>query len=146
MTIYDVAKRAGVSIATVSKVINNTGNMRESTKQRVKKAMEELNYHPNVMASALMGKGTKTLGLLVPDISNPFFSEIAKVIEDRAHEKGYNVIICSTDENAEKEKKNVELLQSKLVDGFIVGSTYSDKSIVQNLTRGGGPRRHADTG
>jgi DNA-binding LacI/PurR family transcriptional regulator len=139
VTIYDVAKRAGVSIATVSKVINNTGNMRESTKQRVKKAMEELNYHPNVMASALMGKGTKTLGLLVPDISNPFFSEIAKVIEDRAHEKGYSVIICSTDENAEKEKKNVELLQSKLVDGFIVGSTYSDKSIVQNLTEAGVP-------
>ncbi len=134
VTIYDVAKKAGVSIATVSKVINNnTGNMRDSTKRRVKKAMEELNYHPNVMASALMGKGTKTMGLLVPDISNPFFSEIARTIEDRAHEKGYNVIMCSTDENEEKEKKYVELLQNKLVDGFIVGSTYKNKSILQDL-------------
>lgn len=139
-TIYDVAKKAGVSIATVSKVINNnTGNMRDSTKQRVKKAMEELNYHPNVMASALMGKGTKTMGLLVPDISNPFFSEIAKTIEDTAHEKGYSVIMCSTDENEEKEKKNVELLQNKLVDGFIVSSTYNDKSILQDLIRNGVP-------
>ncbi|MGA8941148.1 MAG: LacI family DNA-binding transcriptional regulator [Thermoactinomyces sp.] len=139
-TIYDVAKKAGVSIATVSKVINNkTGNMRDSTKQRVMKAMEELNYHPNVMASALMGKGTKTMGLLVPDISNPFFSEIAKTIEDTAHEKGFSVIMCSTDENEEKEKKNVELLQNKLVDGFIVSSTYSDKSILQDLIRNGVP-------
>jgi DNA-binding LacI/PurR family transcriptional regulator len=134
VTIYDVAKRAGVSIATVSKVINNqTGNMRDSTKRRVQKAMEELNYHPNIMASALMGKGTKTVGLLVPDISNPFFSEIAGIIENRAHERGYSVILCSTGENEEKEKKYVELLQNKLIDGFIIGSTFQNKNILAEL-------------
>lgn len=89
--------------------------------------MEELNYHPNIMASALMGKGTKTVGLLVPDISNPFFSEIAGIIENRAHERGYSVILCSTGENEEKEKKYVELLQNKLIDGFIIGSTFQNK-------------------
>lgn len=139
VTIYDIAEKAGVSIATVSKVINNTGNMRESTRQRVKEVMNELNYRPNLMASALMGKGTKTLGLLVPDISNPFFAEIAKTIEDRAHEKGMSVIMCSTDENEEKEKKYLELLQNKQVDGFIVGSSFKDKSILQDLAKKGVP-------
>ncbi|MGM7723598.1 LacI family DNA-binding transcriptional regulator [uncultured Metabacillus sp.] len=135
VTIYDVAKKAGVSIATVSKVINNTGNMRESTRKKVKVAMKELNYHPNVMASALMGKRTETLGLLVPDISNPFFSEMARTIEDRAHERGMSVIMCSTDESAEKEKKYIELLQRKQVDGFIVGSTFQDKAVLQDLIK-----------
>lgn len=72
-TIYDVAKEAGVSIATVSNVINNIGNMRASTREKVKAAILKLDYRPNLMASALTGKSTETLGLLVPDISNPFF-------------------------------------------------------------------------
>lgn len=139
MTIYDVADKVGVSIATVSKVINDTGSMRDSTRLRVKDAMKELNYFPNVMASALMGKGTKTLGLLIPDISNPFFSEIAKEIEDRAHEKGFSVIMCSTDEDAEKEKKYIELLENQQVDGFIVSSTYKNKEILINLIKKGTP-------
>lgn len=133
VTIYDVAKKAGVSIATVSKVINNTGNMRESTRQRVKEVMEELNYYPNVLASALMGKGTKTIGFLVQDISNPFFSQLAKVIEDRVHEKGFNVFISSTDDDEVKEKKYIELMEQKQVDGFIVSSTYKNKDILKNL-------------
>ncbi|MDV2682897.1 LacI family DNA-binding transcriptional regulator [Alkalihalophilus lindianensis] len=134
-TIYDVAKKAGVSIATVSKVINNTGNMRESTRQRVIEIMKEMNYRPNMAASALTGKGTKTLGLLIPDISNPFFSEMARTIEDRAHELGMSVIICSTDENDEKEKKYVELLRDKNVDGFIVGASFKDKRVLQSLIK-----------
>lgn len=132
-TIYDVAKEAGVSIATVSKVINNTGKMRETTRQKVKEVMERLNYQPNLMASALTGKGTETLGLLVPDISNPFFSEMAKTIEDRAHESGMSVILCSTDENEEKEKKYLELLQRKQVDGFIVASSFHNKTLLKNI-------------
>lgn len=133
VTIYDVAEKAGVSIATVSKVINNTGNMRETTRKNIKKVMAELNYQPNIMASALMGKGTKTIGLLVPDISNPLFSELAKIIEDRAHESDYSVIICSTDDNKEKELKYLEVLRKKQVDGFIVGSSFKDKSKLNDL-------------
>ncbi len=113
VTIYDVAEKAGVSIATVSKVINNTGNMRESTRQKVMRVMEELNYYPSVMASALTGKKTQTLGLLVPDISNPFFSEMARTIEDSAHEQGMSVIMCSTDEDEEKEKKIFRIATKK---------------------------------
>ncbi|MBS4197349.1 LacI family DNA-binding transcriptional regulator [Lederbergia citri] len=132
-TIYDVAKAAGVSIATVSKVMNNTGNIRDTTREKVKKIMEKLNYQPSLMASALTGKGTETLGLVVPDISNPFFSEMAKTIEDRAHESGMSVIICSTDENTEKEKKYIELLQRKQVDGMIVASTFHDMEILKRV-------------
>src|SRR5690625_1440460 len=111
VTIYDVAEKAGVSIATVSKVINNTGNMREETRKRVIETIKEMNYHPNLMASALTGKGTQTLGLMVPDISNPFFSTMARNIEDFAHERGMSVIMCSIDDDAEKEKKYIDLLQ-----------------------------------
>lgn len=132
-TIYDVAKAAGVSIATVSKVLNNTGNIRDSTREKVKQIMEKLNYQPSLMASALTGKGTETLGLVVPDISNPFFSEMAKTIEDRAHESGMSVIICSTDENTEKEKKYIELLQRKQVDGMIVASSFHDMEILKRV-------------
>ncbi|QGH36946.1 LacI family DNA-binding transcriptional regulator [Gracilibacillus salitolerans] len=133
VTIYDVAEKAGVSIATVSKVINNTGNMRDTTRQKVMKVMEELNYFPSVMASALTGKKTQTLGLLVPDISNPFFSEMARTIEDRAHERGLSVIMCSTDEDEEKEKKYLELLRRKQVDGFIIASSFHEKKLLEDI-------------
>ncbi|WP_407272087.1 LacI family DNA-binding transcriptional regulator [Radiobacillus sp. PE A8.2] len=135
VTIYDVAAKAGVSIATVSKVINNTGKMRDVTRHKVLEVMKELNYHPSVMASALMGKATETLGLLVPDISNPFFSEIARTIEDRAHEQGMSVIMCSTDENEVKERKYLELLQRKQVDGLIVASSFNDRNILKQLVK-----------
>lgn len=133
VTIYDVAEKAGVSIATVSKVLNNTGSMRETTRKRVLSIMEEMNYYPSMMASALTGKSTKTIGLLVPDISNPFFSEMARTIEDRAHESGMSVIMCSTDENIEKEKKYLALLQQKQVDGFIIASTFKDTELLKAL-------------
>jgi len=138
-TIYDVAEEAGVSIATVSKVINHTGNMRDTTRTRVKEAMKTLNYQPSMMASALTGKGTKTLGLLVPDISNPFFSEMARTIEDRAHECGMSVIICSTYDDLEKEKKYIELLQRQQVDGFIIASTFKNKKLLKDLRKKGTP-------
>lgn len=133
-TIYDVAKEAGVSIATVSKVINNTGRIGEKTKKNVLKAMETLNYYPSIVASALTGKKTKTIGLLVPDISNPFFAEIARSIEDRSHEIGFSVVICSTDNNKEKEKKYVSLLIRKSVDGFILSSGFENLDLVQQLS------------
>lgn len=135
-TIYDVAKAAGVSIATVSKVINNTGNMRDTTRERVKQAIIELNYQPNMVASALTGKGTETIGLLVPDISNPFFAEMARTIEDRAHEVGMSVIICSTDTDAEKEKKYIDLLKRKQVDGLIIAATIQDIELLEDLKEG----------
>jgi len=139
VTIYHVAEKAGVSIATVSKVINNTGNMREETRERVIKIIKEMNYHPNLMAMALTGKGTQTLGLLVPDISNPFFSAMARSIEDFAHKRGMSVIMCSIDDDVEKERKYIELLQRKQVDGFIIASKFHDKGLIEGLIKKGIP-------
>jgi len=132
-TIYDVATKAGVSIATVSKVLNNTGRISEKTRNHVLKVMQSLNYQPSVMASALTGKSTYTIGLLIPDLANPFFSELARSIEDRGHELGYNLVICSTDYNTQKEAKYIDLLKRKSVDGIILASGFEDTSEVEKL-------------
>lgn len=129
-TIYDVAKVAGVSIATVSKVINNTGQISEKTRQRVLEVMKSLNYLPSAIASALTGKGTYTIGLLIPDLANPFFAEIARSVEDRGQELGFSVIMCSTDNNPEKEAKYFSLLKQKWVDGIILASGLQNESIL----------------
>ena len=133
VTIYDVAKEANVSIATVSNVINKKGRIGEKTRKRVHEAMEKLNYEPNMLASALTGKQTKTIGLIIPDLANPFFSELARSIEDRAHELGYNIVICSTDYQEEKENKYISLLKQKRVDGFILASGFENLERVQEL-------------
>src|SRR5690625_3187029 len=133
VTIYDVAEKAGVSIATVSKAINNTGSIRESTRKRILNVIEEMNYRPSITASALSGKGTKTFGLLVPDISNPFFSAIARRIEDCAYEEGMSVIICSTDDNPHKEKKYLDTLYRKGVDAFIVASDFHNEKLLKTF-------------
>jgi DNA-binding LacI/PurR family transcriptional regulator len=135
VTIYDVANKAGVSIATVSKVINNTGKLRETTRIKVLNVMKELEYYPSVMASALTGKSTETLGLLVPDISNPFFSELARTIEDHSHEQGLSVIMCSTDDKEEKERKYLELLQRKQVDGLVIASSFHNRTLLKQLVK-----------
>lgn len=133
VTIYDVAKEANVSIATVSKVINNTGKISEKTKIKVREVMVELNYRPNMIASALMGKQTKTIGLLIPDLANPFFSELARSIEDQGHELGYNLVICNTDYKSEKEINYLTLLKQKQVDGFILASGFEEFDKVKEI-------------
>lgn len=132
-TIYDVARLAGVSIATVSKVINNTGSISEKTRKKVMKVIEQLNYQPNVMATALTGKYTHSIGLLIPDLANPFFSELARSIEDRGHELGFSLMICSTDYIPEKEAKYIDLLKRKSVDGIILASGFENFRPVEQL-------------
>ncbi|MEI3612909.1 LacI family DNA-binding transcriptional regulator [Pseudogracilibacillus sp. SO30301A] len=135
VTIYDVAKEANVSIATVSKVINNKGRISDKTRKKVKTVMKQLNYHPNIFASALMGKQTKTVGLLIPDIANPFFSELARSIENRGHEKGYNLVISNTNYDSVKEDQYLSLLKQKSVDGFILASGFENLDKVQGLMK-----------
>ncbi|RKL67051.1 LacI family transcriptional regulator [Salipaludibacillus neizhouensis] len=121
-TIYDVAKEAGVSIATVSKVINNNGRIGESTIKRVLAVMDSLDYQPSGVAAALAGKKTFTIGVLVPDISNSFFSEMAKLLENNAREAGYALIICSTYYQIDREQMYLDLLIKKEVDGIIIAT------------------------
>jgi LacI family transcriptional regulator len=136
-TIRDVAKLAGVSIATVSHVINETRYVSDELVSRVNKAMEELDYHPNLLASSLRGGESKTIGLIIPDISNQFFAEISRKIEDNGLEHGYSLIICNTDDNPEKEKRYIDILLSKQVDGFIFISAGDETdSLLKPISKG----------
>ncbi len=132
-TIYDIAKLAGVSIATVSKVFNGKGRISESTRQRILRISEEINYQPNMLASALTGKKTYTIGLLIPDLVNPFFAELARHVEDRSHELGFNLVICNTDNNADKENKYIQLLRQKSADGIIVATGVRNEALLKEL-------------
>ncbi|NQX61629.1 LacI family DNA-binding transcriptional regulator [Paenibacillus qinlingensis] len=132
-TIYDVAREAGVSIAAVSQVMNGKGKISEERRTEILKVMEKLNYQPSVIASALTGKKTYTLGLLVPDISNPFFAEIARAVEDQGHNLGYSLVICSTDNKDERVERYLNLLQQKSVDGMIIGTGMDNKEMLTPL-------------
>jgi LacI family transcriptional regulator len=129
-TIREVAEMAGVSFATVSHVINHTRFVSEETRERVLAAMKELDYRPNALAQSLRSGKTKTFGLILPDISNPFFAEIGRCIEDAAFKLGYSVILCNSERDPTKEEFYVEVLSKKQVDGVIfVGTTDQVESL-----------------
>lgn len=120
-TIKDIAKAAGVSTATVSMILNKKDkNISQPTRDKVLKIAKDINYIPNSMARSLVTSQTKTLGLILPDIVNPFFPEIARGAEDRARESGYSIIICNTDDNVDQENKYIQMLSEKMVDGIIL--------------------------
>jgi len=128
VTIKDIAKLANVSITTVSRVINNkTEGVSEETRNRILQLVKELGYQPNAIARGLVTKKTKTVGLIIPDISNPFFPDIARGEEDSAHIYGYNVFLCNTDDNLEKESEYINALKEKYVDGIIFTSSSIPK-------------------
>jgi len=121
-TIKDVAKASGVSVATVSRVLHNLSGYSEKTKQNVLKAVEELGYQPNAIARGLINKRTQTIGVLVPDVSSSFSSEILHGIEQVANDKGFSVIMCNTDEDGKRTLKYLQVLGEKQVDGVIFTS------------------------
>ncbi|RHW39003.1 LacI family transcriptional regulator [Neobacillus notoginsengisoli] len=121
-SIKDVAGRAGVSVATVSRVLNDKGYVSEESRKKVQQAIKDLNYKPNAVARSLFNKQSKTIGLMVPDIMNPFFPELARAVEDTLAELGYTVILCNSDEDTDKEQSYLEMMMQKYVDGLIVSS------------------------
>jgi DNA-binding LacI/PurR family transcriptional regulator len=133
VTIYDVAREAGVSIAAVSQVINGKGKISGKRRAEIVQVMERLNYKPSLIATALTGKKTYTLGLLVPDISNPFFSEIARAVEKWGHHHGYSLVICSTDNDDERVEQYLSMLQQKRVDGIIIGTGIAEQELLAPL-------------
>lgn len=119
-TIQDVADLAQVSISTVSRVVNDTGYpVRPETRQRVLDAIGALDFRPNPIARSLVGKPTQTIGLIVPDISNPYYPLLSRGVEDVASEQGYTVFFCNTDRSAAKARHYVEVLREKQTDGII---------------------------
>lgn len=130
----DVAALAGVSVTTVSRVINNYGSLSEKTKQKVYDAMRELNYAPNTSARSLQGKGTNLVGLIFPGVANPFFGDMVQTLENKLSEKGYRAILCNSVNNADKEREYVRMLLANQVDGIITGTHNMTIEEYQRIT------------
>ncbi|WP_432664284.1 LacI family DNA-binding transcriptional regulator [Wukongibacter baidiensis] len=140
ITIKEIAKMAGVSTATVSKILNKKDkNISDATRQRVLDIVKEHNYIPNTIARSLVTRQTKTIGLVIPDIANPFFPELARGAEDKANESGYNIIFCNTDDNIEKEEKYINMLVEKMIDGIIFTQSAKRTMGFGNLNLGSTP-------
>jgi len=118
-TIQDVARVAGVSVATVSRVINKSGTVTQKTRDVVLEAIKQLEYRPNLLGRNLRRTETKLILALLPTIANPFYSRIVKGMEDIAHKNGFNVLLCNTDSNADRERVYLELLKNRRADGVI---------------------------
>jgi len=129
-SIKDVAKEAGVSIATVSRVLNDIDVVNEETKKKVQEAIQKLGYRPNIVARSLKTQRTKTIGILIPDISSQFYPEIVRGAEDVSNIYDYNVILCNSDLDAEKEKEYLRVLKEKMVDGVL----YMSSSLKPDIT------------
>lgn len=123
VSIKDVAEMAGVSTATVSHVINQTRFVREETRQKVLDAIEVLNYQPSAIARGLATNSTQTIGLVVSDITNPFFTAVARGVEDEINQHGYHTIFCNTDEDPAREDEYLRLLSARQIDGLIIAPT-----------------------
>lgn len=120
--LVDVAKEAGVSPTTVSRVINNHGYLSSATVNKVHAAMDKLNYQPNSLARSLHGKKTNLVGVIFPAITNPFYAELIEKIEKRLFSSGYKVILCNSADNKEKERSYLKMLLANQVDGIITGA------------------------
>ncbi|MGY2373294.1 LacI family DNA-binding transcriptional regulator [Pseudomonas sp. SDO524_S393] len=127
-TIKDVAALAGISYTTVSHVVNKTRPVSEPVRIKVEAAIKQLDYVPSAVARSLKAKTTATIGLLVPNSLNPYFAELARGIEDYCERNGYCVILCNSDDNAEKQRNYLRVLLEKRIDGLIVTSVGGDDS------------------
>jgi LacI family transcriptional regulator len=138
-TVHEVAKRAGVGSMTVSRVINNHASVSPETRRRVLKALRELDYVPNGLAKSLRRGSTRTLGLVVGDVSNPFFTLIARGVEDAATAAGYSVILCNSDDDPAKEKVYLDVLAHQRIDGLVLTPSRSAPGGVVEWARRFGP-------
>ncbi|KRM13436.1 catabolite control protein A [Paucilactobacillus suebicus] len=127
VTIYDVAREAAVSMATVSRVVNGNPNVKPATRKKVLEVIERLDYRPNAVARGLASKKTTTVGVIIPDVTNAFFAQLALGIDDIASMYKYNIILANSDENGSKELQVVNTLLAKQVDGIIfMGNKIGD--------------------
>ncbi len=132
ITIYDVAREANVSMATVSRVVNGNPNVKPATRKKVLDVIDRLGYRPNAVARGLASKKTTTVGVIIPDIANIFFAELARGIEDIATMYNYNIILSNTDQNKEKEMHLFNTMLGKQVDGIVyMGGDISDEHVAE---------------
>jgi LacI family transcriptional regulator len=138
-TIKDIARVAGVSAATVSLALNNRPRISKVTQEKIKRIASEINYQPNFTARSLVTQRSQTLGLMITSILNPFYPELAKGIEDAAIALGYNIILCSTDSDAKKERQFTRMLRGKGVDGIIFSCVEANDQNIKPLLEDGFP-------
>ncbi|MCP2240322.1 LacI family DNA-binding transcriptional regulator [Thermoanaerobacterium thermosaccharolyticum] len=139
ITIKDVAQKAQVSVATVSRVINNNYPVSDKTRHNVLLAINELNFQPNGIARSLKRNFTSMIGLVIPDITNPYFMSIGKGIESVVSKRGYVIILCNTDENLDKEINSLKILSEKRVDAIILTTSSEDNDHIKELINKGIP-------
>ncbi|MFS0822380.1 catabolite control protein A [Bacillus sp. 1P02SD] len=135
VTIYDVAREANVSMATVSRVVNGNPNVKPTTRKKVQEAIDRLGYRPNAVARGLASKKTTTVGVIIPDISNIFYSELARGIEDIATMYKYNIILSNSDQNKDKEFHLLNTMLGKQVDGIVFMSGNITEEHVQEFEK-----------
>ena len=135
ITIYDVAKKAGVSMATVSRVVNGNPNVKPGTRKKVMEVIDELDYRPNAVARGLASKKTTTVGVIIPDVTNVYFSSLARGIDDVATMYKYNIILANSDGNEEKEIQVFNTLLAKQVDGIIYMGTHLTEKLREQIKR-----------
>ncbi|RAQ94350.1 LacI family DNA-binding transcriptional regulator [Thermogemmatispora tikiterensis] len=138
ITIKDVARAAGVSVSTVSHVLSGRRPISEPTRLRVLEAIERLGYRPNRLAQGLVSKSSRSLGLLVPDLANPFFGSMAEAMEIAAHDRGYSVILCNTNLDSRREADYLSMLLSRQVDGLLYfpGTRVPNRALLEAVAAG----------
>lgn len=135
----DIAQHLNISVSTVSRVVNNKDRVSPETRERVSKALIELQYTPNEVARSLKSKSVNTIGVIVSDISNNFYSSVIKGIEGLAWEKGFSIIVCNSDGEAEREKEYTQLLLQKQIAGLIIATVGGNMSFFKQYSRQGIP-------
>jgi len=138
-TIYDVARLAGVSTATVSRALNGAGQIAPGTRAMIEAAVEQLGYRPNTIARSLVTKSTQTIALLLPDITNPFYAALVSGIQERALENGYTMLLCTTEGDPEREEEYLTLLRANQVDGALVDGLRLPPERIARFVKDGFP-------
>src|SRR5215469_8388041 len=135
LTMDDVARAARVSKQTVSAVINNKSGISEKTRLRVRRIIARLDYQPNLLAGSLRAQRSFTVGVVIPSITNPFYPELVRGIEDEAQRQGYSVFLCNADENSEKEIQYLHLLRRHRIAGLIAATIKIHRAWTQALDK-----------
>jgi len=133
VTMVDVARQAGVSLMTVSRVVNNKEDVSPATRQRILEIIDELGYRPSGIARGLVTQRTGTIGLVVPDIDNPYFSGMVRGAENQAYAENYSVFLCNTNEDVEREIAVLQSLEDKQVDGLLLCSSRLDEEELRTV-------------
>ncbi len=139
VTIKDIAKRLNLSYSTVSRALNSSSLVNEKTMKRIQEEAKRMGYTPNALARGLVLKKSGIIGMIIPDITNPFFPALARGAEDRAVDRGYNLLVCNTDWNIKLETRHLRLIQEKKVDGLILSSINLENKYLETIIQKGYP-------